>query len=194
MRDEVRVWMARPPDDRDDLVRRVLAHETGADAGSIQLDTTCRWCGDSRHGKPRALRGPPFNLAHTGGLALVAVGTAELGVDVERDTGAAVLEGSALALSAAERAAVAAVADPAVAFVRLWTRKEAYLKGTGKGLVEDPTAVEFGPSDGGWETVLRAGRPTGWVVTPLALPRGYAGALAVEGPPRAVRLAAWPPG
>lgn len=176
-----------------DLVRDVLAHETGAAPASIRLDRTCRWCGDPRHGKPRAHDGPPFNLAHTAGLAVVAVGPAELGVDVERDAGSGVLDGSGVALAADERAAVAAARDPAAAFLALWTRKEAYVKGTGRGLVEDPTAVTFRVAAGGWEEPLLAGRPTGWLVRPLPLPPGFAGALAVEGPPRPVRLVDWPP-
>jgi 4'-phosphopantetheinyl transferase len=193
VRNEVHVWTARSAERPVDLLRRVLAYEVGTVAGAVRLERTCRWCGDARHGKPQASIAPPFNLAHTAGLAVVAVGPSEVGVDVERHTGPGVLEGSALALAESERADVESANDPAGAFLALWSRKEAYLKGIGRGLVEDPSVVTFRAVGRGWEAALVDGYETGWLVRGLRLPAGYHGALAVEGPPRPVRVESWPP-
>jgi 4'-phosphopantetheinyl transferase len=193
VRDEVRVWTVRSRQRPADVLPRILAHEAGTVVGAVRLERTCRWCGDARHGKPRASLGPPFSLAHTAGLTLVAVGPAEVGVDVERQTGPGLLEGSALALADSERAQMESADDPAGAFLALWSRKEAYLKGIGRGLVEDPSVVTFRATGGGWEAALFKGCETGWLVRGLRLPAGYHGALALEGRPRPVRVESWPP-
>jgi 4'-phosphopantetheinyl transferase len=190
---EVRVWIALTARKPGNLVRRVLAHETGTSSDAISLDTTCRWCGDACHGKPRATSGPPFSFASTAGLAVVAVGPDELGVDVERNTGRGVLEGGRLALAESERSAVRDAPDPATAFLALWTRKEAYLKGIGRGLIDDPAGVTFSPADGTWARVVHAGRPTAWLVRSLDVSAQFVGALAVHGSPTRVRLVTWPP-
>jgi hypothetical protein len=159
--------------------------------GNVAIDRTCAFCGDRRHGKPRVAGGPAFSASARDGLAVVAVADAEVGVDVERARGPDVLEGAALALAPGERASGR---DP-VAFVALWTRKEAYLKGIGRGLVVDPARVTFGAEDeAGWAPVVHDGERTEWVVRALAgLPAGVIGALAVRGGPRGVRVSPRPP-
>jgi 4'-phosphopantetheinyl transferase len=89
---------------------------------------------------------PPlvFSLAHAAGFGLVAVAREPVGVDIE--TAAAARFEPRLAprvLSAAERAVHTALPPDtrAGAFLRLWTRKEAYLKATGEGLARDPATV-----------------------------------------------------
>jgi 4'-phosphopantetheinyl transferase len=91
------------------------------------------------HGKP-ALVGAgdlEFNLSHTYGVALLAVARdIAVGIDVERldarieqrELGRIVLAPDEVAASRAE-------------FLRIWCRKEAALKATGVGLVDDLTAV-----------------------------------------------------
>jgi 4'-phosphopantetheinyl transferase len=154
--------------------------------GNVAIDRTCAFCGDRRHGKPRIAGGPAFSASARDGLAVVAVADAEVGVDVERWSGPDGLEGAALALAPGERAAAS---DP-VAFLALWTRKEAYLKGIGRGLAEDPARVTFGGEDeAGWAPVVHDGVWTEWVVRTLpGLPAGVVGALAVRGGPRPVRV------
>jgi len=96
------------------------------------------------NGKPHVADAPAlrFNLAHSGGLALIAVGrdSAELGVDVEQlrplpDAA----DIAALSFSAGEIAGFAAApeAERQRRFFRTWTRKEAYAKGRGLGLLLD---------------------------------------------------------
>ncbi len=78
-----------------------------------------------------------FNLSHTEGMAILAVGASRLGVDVERVERA--LDWLPLArrfFALQEIAALEALpsSEQRRAFFQCWTRKEAYLKARGAGL------------------------------------------------------------
>ncbi|MCI0569337.1 MAG: 4'-phosphopantetheinyl transferase superfamily protein, partial [Myxococcaceae bacterium] len=79
-----------------------------------------------------------FNLSHTEGMAVVAVGLdADLGVDVEAVTRAGDMMGVAeRVFSVAELAALRALPSSfqQERFLTLWTLKEAYAKARGEGL------------------------------------------------------------
>jgi 4'-phosphopantetheinyl transferase len=107
------------------------------------------------HGKPSLA--PPldqtdwrFNVSHSGGTALIALAQGcEVGVDVEQIR--AVPDAEKIAercFSRRERATMAT--QPAAgrdkAFLRCWTRKEAYLKGTGFGITEPLQRIEIIPA------------------------------------------------
>jgi 4'-phosphopantetheinyl transferase len=109
---------------------------------------------DPALGRP-ALR---FNLSHTRGMAACAVCWGdELGVDVEPPhDGDFTLEIARDQFAAAEAALLAGLEPPArrIAFSRVWTLKEAYVKATGEGLEVpldcfafslDPLAIRFYP-------------------------------------------------
>jgi len=89
---------------------------------------------------------PPlfFSLSRSGRTALVGVATTPIGVDIEVLQSIPdleeLVEGT---LTSEEAASLPPVGDPdrAEAFLGLWTRKEAYLKGVGIGLHADPQAV-----------------------------------------------------
>lgn len=127
-------------------VRTVLAAYTGLPSGGLEF-------GLGEHGKPRlvGVSSPVrFNVAHSGGLALLAVAWGrEVGVDVEalrRDLPAARL--AARFYPPTEQAAVceAGLSDEERLrrYVRLWTRKEAYVKAFGGRLVQG-ASVPVGP-------------------------------------------------
>ena len=111
--------------------RRILAGYLGCSPQEVAL----------RHG-PRGKpyidgEGPRFNLSHSGDLALVAVASNELGVDVEKVRRLESLRQIAQRhFSDVEYAALEAldVAEQELAFYRCWTRKEAYIKALGEGL------------------------------------------------------------
>lgn len=89
------------------------------------------------HGKPTLRDGPDalwFNLSHSDDRAVLAVGAAQVGADVER-IGAAHEDVAQSFFSAAEAAAFMAEHEPdrAEAFYRFWTAKEAFLKALGTG-------------------------------------------------------------
>jgi 4'-phosphopantetheinyl transferase len=159
--------------------------------------------GDDR-GKP-VLVAPPgapdvrFNMSHSGGLALVAVALGrEVGIDVEFMRGD--LAGMDIAerfFSAGEVADLRTLSGDArtAGFFACWTRKEAYLKARGLGLLAPldrfrvsllpgaPCALlatDFDPAD-----IAR------WTLVELAPGRDYAAALAVEGEGHAVACFDW---
>jgi 4'-phosphopantetheinyl transferase len=84
---------------------------------------------------PRALQ---FNVSHSGGLALIAIGSEhQLGIDIEKMR--ADVDTLALAerfFSPRERASLHTLPESlqALGFYACWTRKEAFLKATGQGL------------------------------------------------------------
>ncbi len=136
-RRSVAVWL---------LLRQMLA-ERGLDADAWPVI-------ENAFGKPAfdSVQGPCFSLSHAGDRVMAAVSDAEVGCDVERivpiDDG--MLKFS---LVDAERAHLAALSGEARdrAFIRLWVRKESYVKAVGRG--EDVgfstfSALDTPPSDG----------------------------------------------
>ena len=125
----------------------------------------------------RALR---FSLAHSAGLALVAVTErADLGADLERIEARPAEPPSAERYFApAERASLEALSGEARRrlFFDLWTQKEAYRKATGEG-------VTAGIGELDW---------AGWTLLRPVVPSGYAAAIAVRAPDAELRLEPWP--
>jgi 4'-phosphopantetheinyl transferase len=86
---------------------------------------------------PEAARAVHFNVAHTRGLVLMAVGRMpEIGVDVEQVDPSVRLAVARRYFSAPEVAALDALppGERPRRFQRLWTLKEAYLKAVGTGI------------------------------------------------------------
>ena len=85
-------------------------------------------------GKPflRDLPDVHFNISHTKGLVVCAVGTASVGIDAEqiRSYPKSVLR----KMTEKERLYIAQAKSPDEAFMRVWTMKEAMIKLTGEGL------------------------------------------------------------
>jgi 4'-phosphopantetheinyl transferase len=123
-----------------------------------------------------------FNVSHSSDYALLAFAVgARLGVDIEeiRPT-APVTDLARQVLSPRELAEFLRVseADRPRAFFRAWTRKEAFVKGTGEGL-----SIPL-------ESVDTAGAP-GWSVRDLDVHPDYAAALAVQSTVVDLRLWHW---
>lgn len=95
---------------------------------------------------PEAARALNFNLAHTEGLVVMAVGRVpRIGVDVERKDAHVNLAVARRYFSPAEAAALDALpeAERPARFQRLWTLKEAYLKALGAGIVGGLGSMTF---------------------------------------------------
>ncbi|MDX3228813.1 4'-phosphopantetheinyl transferase family protein [Streptomyces sp. ME19-01-6] len=109
----------------------------------------CPGCGGP-HGRP-AVVGTPlhFNMSHAGDLVLFAFAGSPIGADVEKVQPASVVAQVAQSLHPTERAELTALAeaDRPAAFARCWTRKEAYLKGIGTGLSQDPAIAYVGTGE-----------------------------------------------
>lgn len=151
----------------------------------------------AEHGKP-SLRplaashaGLEFNLSHSAEIALVAVARDRVvGVDVERWSEVEHLELAERFFSNAEREALRALDGAAeqldAGFFAAWTRKEAYLKATGAGIVHGlhHFDVTLAPDA---EAALLADRLDAsatehWTMCALVPAEGYSGALVAETP------------
>jgi 4'-phosphopantetheinyl transferase len=133
------------------------------------------------HGKPRladaCCRKLTFNLAHSGtwGLLAVAAGHA-VGVDLEGIDQRLEYEKIADRMfSTAENACLEQCpsAQRKRLFFRIWTRKEALLKGFGLGLSSGSPA----------------GHEADWLIRSFPVGRGYVGAVAVAG--KIIRVQRW---
>lgn len=150
------------------------------------------------HGRPE-LAGTPgpalrFNWSHSGSRALVAVArTVQPGIDIEHRGRRAHTRTSAIArrfFSAAESTFLNALpaAERELAFLRLWTAKEALLKAQGQGLSFGLHRVDV--ELGGVEPMLRVfeGEDLAyWNLMSLDTDEAYVASLAWRGGPMAIR-------
>lgn len=157
-------------------LRECLAVATGQAPGALDIvvDT---------NGKP-ALAGASalhFNISHSEDRLLIGLSHgAKLGVDIEVQR--PVRDARALAhryfvgseLDAVENAPDDAARD--LAFLRVWTRKEACLKAIGLGLRVAPSSFEAGAAAGG--ALVRLPTPTGEATVEVCSVEGGPGVLA----------------
>ena len=192
----VRAERFRHPHDRRSfvlgrgIVRSLLARYLGVPAVALVAD---RW-------KKPHLAEPSdseltFNLSHSGGLLVLAVGSVEaVGVDIERVRAGVDHEGLAARFFApAEYATLSGLpADERQnGFFSCWTRKEALVKANGMGLALplDSFVVSVRPDEPA--ELLEPGdyldTPAGWWFHDFTPRVGYCGALAVSGRRGSVR-------
>lgn len=119
-----------------------------------------------------------YNVSHSGNWVLIAIGPVAVGVDVEKINLAFPFEEVLnYSFSASERAFVEQHPVPAAAFYRLWTRKEAFVKGTAQGIDADFARVPA--LDGRHQWLPTYPNPIGnWTVSSFAAAAGYVAALA----------------
>ncbi|WP_327678436.1 4'-phosphopantetheinyl transferase family protein [Kitasatospora sp. NBC_00458] len=159
-------------------LRRVLGRRLAVAPEALVFERApCPGCAEP-HGRPRLAGSgaPHFSLSHGGGTVLIGLAAVPVGVDVEPVPAAESAEVLSAVLHPAERAELVAVppADRPGVFARLWTRKEAYLKGLGIGLGRPPAADYLGGD--------RDRHPGGWTVTDLPAGPRYAAAVALAAP------------
>lgn len=165
-------------------MRQILARYTGATPASLRFRYEA-------HGKPALL--PPhdkvhFNLTHSHELGLLAIAPGPVGIDAEcidrRTDFEALMRRVA---SGDEREALfrCPVAEKRAGFFRLWTRKEAYIKGRGLGLslplraITVPVTALQGPADIRVEAAWDDCKP--WRLWDLEVPPSYTASLAHAG-------------
>lgn len=180
------------PEDRDHfvvahgLLRNLLARYTGIHARDLNFSAT-------EGGKPflctQGDSALSFNLSHSQGRALVAVGDgSEIGIDLERTgTGVKALAIARRHFAPRERAAVeaAAPAELESVFFRYWVAKEAVLKGEGIGLrfPIDEFEIRFDPQLMTAHAHATADSPLhgDWLIRMLPVDHGWAAAVTLRG-------------
>lgn len=92
----------------------------------------------NEYGKPMIPNGWKFSISHCKNALAVGIADKDLylGIDIEsvRTPQEGLVERT---MNTDEQAMIAAADDPAVAFTRLWTQKEAVLKMHGTGIIDD---------------------------------------------------------
>jgi 4'-phosphopantetheinyl transferase len=166
------------------MLRMLLASYLGTSPAELRFAY-------SAHGKP-SLAAPfgdlEFNLSHTAGLALFGICRGRrIGLDVEhirKDFN--VMEIAGRFFSSAEKLALAGMPETSKydAFFHCWTRKEAFVKAQGEGLIRplDSFDVSISPQD---ERVSLTTRPYTaeawqWKLQSLNFSPKYAAAMAIE--------------
>jgi len=133
------------------LLRLAVSDLTGVAAWRVTFDATCSTCGRP-HGRPvlTSASGPDelhLSVSHAGDRVVVAVSAnGPVGVDVEPWASTRFDGFDQVALTAGERAELAALGEAGAAHARteLWVAKEAVLKRHGIGLDQSPETLHVG--------------------------------------------------
>ena len=134
-----------------------------------------------------------FNMSHSHGVALYAVTEGrEIGIDVEHVRADFASDDIARRFFSSHEVGVLCELpedDRVSAFFRCWTRKEAYIKATGRGMSQPLDGFDVTLGSGDDVALLRAedGSHERWRLVDIAVGAGYAGALAVEKPAGNIR-------
>jgi 4'-phosphopantetheinyl transferase len=140
-----------------------------------------------------------FNLSHSGDLVVYAIALGrEIGVDIESIWQPIDVEGIArrfFSLTEARSLGSLPPRERQAAFFTCWTRKEAYLKATGRGLSRplDEFTVSPLPTEPAalFEVRTNPDEMDRWVLYDIPIGAGYAGAMAVEDGARQIAHWEW---
>jgi 4'-phosphopantetheinyl transferase len=170
------------------MLKWVLSRYLTCNASAIELVTL-------NHGKPTLpAAGNPdgieFNLSHSGNRVAIAIASkTPVGVDIEwmerlRDWQAL----ANIIFSEQELAELAELPESrrVRGFFNGWTRKEAYLKAIGLGLIDDLKSISVSLNPAVPARLIQARTPSDqsseWLLHAFAPDESYAGALAIQNP------------
>jgi 4'-phosphopantetheinyl transferase len=116
----------------------------------------------NEHGAPYLEHGPYFSISHSKQGIAVAVSDTPVGIDIE---GMRKLDDGLVrkTMNPDEQSRIAASANPTQEFIRLWTRKEAYVKMLGTGIISDMHAILCDTSSVQWHEIVNPDR--GYICT-----------------------------
>ena len=108
----------------------------------------------NEHGAPSLPDGPYFSISHSKRGIAVAISDEPIGIDIEaiRPINEGLVQKT---MNPQEQAQIAAAANPAQEFIRLWTRKEAYVKMLGTGIISDMHQILCDMLPVNWMEVIR---------------------------------------
>ena len=116
----------------------------------------------NEHGAPYLQDGPCFSISHCKQGIAVAVSDLPIGIDIEglRRVDEALVRKT---MNMEEQAQIAMSQNPEVEFIRLWTRKEAYVKMLGTGIISDMHGILSDVSSVQWHEIADLDR--GYICT-----------------------------
>jgi 4'-phosphopantetheinyl transferase len=160
------------------LLRELLSRRLGVAPEEVTYRREACPCCGGPNGRPvldGPVRSPYFSISRSAGVVLIGIATAPVGVDVQVVAQRAIASDVSTLLHADELGEVrsAARSERAVVFTRLWTRKEADLKGVGTGVAHD-LATEYVGTRGS------ATGPRGWAIIDVPIAVGYVAAAATR--------------
>ncbi|GAB3929079.1 4'-phosphopantetheinyl transferase family protein [Larkinella terrae] len=160
------------------LLRILLGNYTGRKPADIRFV-------QSVHKKPSVLGSDwHYNVSHSGGWALIALSKTAVGIDIEKiDRDFQFRDILSESFTPQERVFIEQSPDPRARFYQLWTRKEALVKATGRGIDEHFKQI---PSQEGTHTVdnQQIGSSDRWIISSFDVTEEYAAAVAYESPER----------
>lgn len=121
-----------------------------------------------------------FSVSHTGEWVLLALGRIPVGIDVELINRRFLFDDLlATVLTAKEQRAMLVSPDAYLFFYECWTRKEAFVKATGKGMTDD--FVNIPALEGTHQVDSQVIGESGvWAIQPFFVDNSYPAALAYE--------------
>lgn len=116
----------------------------------------------NEHGAPYLQDGPCFSISHCKQGIAVAVSDLPIGIDIEglRTVDEALVRKT---MNQEEQSQIAMSQNPEVEFIRLWTRKEAYVKMLGTGIISDMHGILSDVSSVQWHEIADLDR--GYICT-----------------------------
>ena len=116
----------------------------------------------NEHGAPYLQDGPCFSISHCKQGIAVAVSDLPIGIDIEglRTVDEALVRKT---MNLEEQSQIAMSQNPEVEFIRLWTRKEAYVKMLGTGIISDMHGILSDVSSVQWHEIADLDR--GYICT-----------------------------
>ena len=107
----------------------------------------------NEHGAPYLAAGPYFSISHCKQGIAVAVSDSPIGIDIEaiRPLNESLVRKT---MNSQEQTRIFSSAHPEVEFIRLWTKKEAYVKMQGTGIISDLHDILSDCSDVNWKEVI----------------------------------------
>ena len=122
---------------------------------------------------------PYYNVAHSGDRVLIAISSHQVGVDIELiNTDFNYIDLLPICFSNEEVQDIGNSQSPQIRFFELWTRKEALLKATGRGIDDQ---MPLAPCVDGqhYPTIISSSAPIDWVVNSFNV-SNYFGSVAFE--------------